>query len=75
MREWRKSHPLTKEQKRKASTRRYTSLLVARGTLVKDVCKECGCEEVEAHHEDYNNARQVMWLCRPCHLQLHKEQS
>jgi hypothetical protein len=34
------------------------------------LCKEI--KKLEAHHEDYNFALNVMWLCIGCHNRLHK---
>lgn len=28
--------------------------------------------ELDAHHEDYNNKLDVIWLCRFCHSELHR---
>ena len=48
--------------------------------LVRDSlrCQECGSEqELEVHHKDvdeYNNAlKNLVTLCKPCHLGVHKE--
>lgn len=42
------------------------------GTLVKEPCRICGCEEAQAHHCDYGKPLEVMWLCRPHHDAWHR---
>jgi hypothetical protein len=38
-----------------------------------DTCMVCGDEaKTEAHHPDYLDPLQVVWLCKPCHSKLHK---
>lgn len=69
-REWRKTHPLTGEQRKRAIARSYAHVYRDRGKLKKEPC-ECGSPDVEMHHDDYNKPLQVTWLCRPCHLRLH----
>ncbi len=32
----------------------------------------CGKLKVDAHHEDYAKPLVVKWLCRSCHVSLHK---
>ena len=40
-----------------------------------DCCSNCGLEcSAHGHHPDYSNPYEVIWLCRKCHLKLHKEQ-
>ena len=45
-----------------------------KGTLIRpDVCPECGdVTRLDAHHEDYSKPLDVTWLCRSCHLILHR---
>ena len=44
------------------------------GKLVPQPCERCGStEHVHAHHEDYSKPLEVMWLCRRCHGQRHRE--
>lgn len=71
MREWRKTHPLTPEQKRKDICRSYTAVLIKRGKIERLPCSVCG-EKAQAHHPDYNDPRRVRWLCREHHMDLHK---
>lgn len=70
MREWRKTHPMTEEQKRKDRCRAYLNVYVQRGKVKRDKCEVCGKTAVEAHHEDYSKPLEVKWLCRRHHLKL-----
>ena len=36
-------------------------------------CKVCGETKTQAHHIDYNIPLLVIWLCRSCHWNLHRE--
>lgn len=37
------------------------------------ICSKCHKrKKVDAHHQNYNNCRKVRWLCRKCHIRLHK---
>jgi hypothetical protein len=47
---------------------------LARGEIEVKPCERCGFGiGVQAHHEDYNKPLEVVWLCRPCHGQRHRE--
>lgn len=69
MRETRPKHSeLSEEERRKANTRSYTNVLVRRGELVRGPCKFCGStENIQAHHLNYKNPRNVIWVCKDCH--------
>lgn len=71
MREWRKTHPLTPEQRHKDACRSYAGVYKRRGHLSPEPCQNCGNPEVEMHHPDYDVPLAVIWLCRPCHLARH----
>ena len=43
------------------------------GRLFKKSCP-CGETKVEGHHEDYSKPLEVDWLCRKCHLELHRKE-
>lgn len=46
------------------------------GKLEKPIyCELCGAFEVKihAHHEDYSQPLNVLWLCHDCHMSLHSE--
>lgn len=72
MREWRKTNPLTLEQKFKDNARSYAGVYKRRGHLVPAKCESCGDEHTEMHHEDYGKPLEVQWLCRNCHISLHR---
>ena len=70
-RQWRKHHPLTREQRRKNNVRRIARGYWLRGKLRQKPCRHCGESKTERHHPDYARPLYVIWLCRPCHLKLH----
>jgi hypothetical protein len=72
MREWRKTHPPTEEQRRKMNCHSYAHVYLSRGKLTREPCKVCGSSKSQMHHQDYNLPLLVTWLCRPCHLMLHE---
>lgn len=74
MRRWRKTHPLTPQQRKKDNARSYAGVYKRRGRLVPETCI-CGETDVEMHHEDYDRPIDVTWLCRECHLTFHKKQT
>ena len=43
-----------------------------KGVIVKSPCENCGAENAEAHHCDYNKPLEITWLCRKCHNDWHK---
>jgi hypothetical protein len=71
MRQWRKRHPPTPEQRRKNNARAYARSYWLRGKLRQKPCRHCGESKTERHHPDYARPLFVIWLCRPCHLKLH----
>lgn len=72
MREHRLKHSeLTPEAKKKANARSYANVYLRRGKIKKQTCK-CGDSNSQMHHEDYDKPLEVIWLCRECHLDLHR---
>ncbi len=73
MREYRKTHKPSEEQRRKGIARSYLNVYLRRGKVVKLPCQVCGrTEHVEGHHHDgYDKPLVVTWLCRPHHRQVH----
>jgi hypothetical protein len=73
MREWRKSNPLSEEQKRKDIARSYANTYLQRGKLEKQPCIHCGAIDSQMHHPDYSRPLEVVWLCKDCHQKHHKD--
>jgi hypothetical protein len=69
-----KQREYSDEQKRKANCRSYAHVYLKRGKLTREPCVSCGAERAEMHHADYSKPLEVTWLCRPCHLEHHREQ-
>ena len=71
MREWRKNHKMTPEQRRKDACRSYAGVYKRRGLLTPQSCEVCG-EPAEMHHEDYEQPLLVRWICKTHHRELHR---
>jgi hypothetical protein len=71
MREWRKTHPLTPEQRIKMVARSYAHVYLKRGKLERKPCERCGSPDSQMHHPDYSQPLWVEWLCRNHHLEVH----
>lgn len=69
VRETRRKNPLTVE---KARVYGMVYRAIEKGQIQKSPCQVCGKEEVEAHHSDYNKPLDVMWLCKSCHVEWHR---
>lgn len=55
----------------KFKARRNTRYAIRAGVLVQQPCRDCGELEVQVHHEDYSKPLEVIWLCDPCHREVH----
>jgi len=74
MREWRKTHPLTPEQRVKSNARSYAGSYKRRGKIIPQPCSVHGCNSpAQMHHDDYSRPLDVEWMCRPHHLAHHRE--
>ena len=73
MREWRKTHPLTTEQRVKDNARSYAHQYLKRGKIQRQPCKFAGCvsQRAQMHHRDYSKPLEVEWICRTHHLLIH----
>jgi len=60
------------QQKYKANMQ--VSDAIRRGKLVKPThCQVCNTEDLlDGHHSDYSKPLQVLWVCRKCHVAIHK---
>jgi hypothetical protein len=65
--EWKFQHP----DRRRAQVQLGNAV---RAGLVKRLpCEVCGSHKSEAHHPHYGAPLLVTWLCRPHHMQIHKQ--
>lgn len=58
----------------KARAHDFVRAAINRGSMVRpNNCGECGNDgRIQGHHEDYSKPLEVIWLCEPCHKELHK---
>jgi len=59
------------ERRKRTNLRKKTAHAIITGKLKRQPCSICGEIEVEAHHENYENAFNVIWLCKKHHRELH----
>ena len=59
--------------KRRMKCHNAVTRAIKKGTLIRMPCVRCSSEKSLAHHENYDEPLNVMWLCQPCHKQRHKE--
>jgi len=79
---WRAKHPgYSNEAKKRwmlvnrerANAREVYRYALRTGKIQRGPCLVCGVTEgVEGHHTDYTKPLEVIWLCRPHHLEEHK---
>jgi hypothetical protein len=38
-------------------------------------CQKCGATNcrIEGHHSDYTKPLDVIWVCKPCHVEIHRQ--
>ena len=48
-----------------------------KGLLVRpDKCTVCNLKRrVESHHEDYAKPLEILWVCKACHVSIHRKLS
>jgi hypothetical protein len=73
MRQTRKKYSeLSSEQKMKSNARSYLHSYIKRNKVQKSFCFKCDAPIAEAHHNDYSKPLEIVWLCRKCHLEHHR---
>lgn len=45
------------------------------GVIERQPCAVCGREKAEAHHPNYAEPLNIVWLCRAHHMKIHKEKN
>jgi hypothetical protein len=74
MREFRKTHPMSPEQRERHYARTYARVYRLRGKIAKEPCVLCGSDRSQMHHPDYKRPTYIVWFCRQCHELIHKIQ-
>jgi hypothetical protein len=64
---------LSPEARKKSKARAYANVYKLRGIIAREACFICDEPKAEMHHENYDNPLEVLWLCRPCHVEHHTE--
>jgi hypothetical protein len=57
----------------RAGVRRRANMAQERGKIEKRPCEKCGAPDAQKHHPDYGKPLEVIWLCKPCHKDWHKQ--
>jgi hypothetical protein len=63
------------DHKTERAAHKIVERALAKGTLVKPYfCEACGVKpkRLDGHHDDYSKPLEVRWLCRGCHIAVHK---
>lgn len=68
-----KHSELTDDARLRANARSYTHEYIKRGKIKRNACVKCGNEQAEVHHSDYTKPLEIIWLCRKCHILIHKK--
>ena len=64
-----------KEHALKRRTREATARRIKVGLLIKQPCEVCGTNQnIQAHHDDYNEPMKIRWLCSWHHAEHHKNE-
>lgn len=72
-REWRKTHPLTPEQRKRDIARSMSRMYVKRGLIARLPCQLCGDPAAQRHHPDYDRPLLIVWLCKNHHRAVHAD--
>lgn len=63
---------LPPDVKKRAGCRTHTRTLIERGSLVPQPCEVCGDPNVQPHHRNYDDPRDIQWLCEAHHHDEHR---
>jgi len=66
---------LSKSSNNKKVVNQLVSNSIRGNKIIKNTeCEHCGVKsKLDAHHENYLEPLNVIWLCRPCHGKRHKQ--
>ena len=66
-----RSKKWTLKNRRKRKAHEAVAKALERGKLKREPCACCGCEDTQAHHEDYAKPLVIVWLCTRHHAERH----
>ncbi len=74
IREWAKKYTKQDHIREKLKANRLLNYNVSTGKIIRPLtCSLCGNErKLEGHHHDYNKPLDVIWVCRKCHVMIHR---
>jgi hypothetical protein len=55
----------------KLRARKKVYVGIRNGSIIKLPCEVCGEVKAEAHHADYNQPLEILWLCKKHHCERH----
>ena len=72
------AHPGLRKEVKKTWNRRNPEKVRAKSLAqhipCPNVCERCGeTRSLHRHHPDYDKPREVIFVCQPCHVSIHKE--
>src|SRR5690625_498931 len=71
---WDQSREWARKNKERRAAHIAVTNAVRNGTLKPKPCERCSFPfGVHGHHEDYSKPLDVIWLCRRCHGERHRE--
>jgi hypothetical protein len=74
MNEYRKQMRLKKDDGLILRARQRVYDAIDHGHLKRGPCQSCGFKgRTDGHHKDYSKPLDVIWLCDPCHRQVHAQ--
>lgn len=73
-RKYQKEYRQRPEEKKKVQARTKVRSAIHSGHLERESCAVCGINEnVHAHHKDYENPFDIVWLCVEHHREAHSQ--
>ena len=63
---WREKHPGG------SRAQHIVNNLIRKGIIKREKCHLCRQPKTHAHHENYNEPLNIIWLCPSCHQKYHR---
>jgi hypothetical protein len=57
----------------KRRIRDKTKYYIKTGKIKRECCAVCGLKKAEVHHINYEDAFNIVWLCKKHHFELHRK--